>query len=148
MDLAALKSSSLKDLEKIYADASSGTVPAGRYWGHHLMRFDVPGQRRPLYPVSRPFAFVPFGVDFDSRCWFFLHPSMQIGRFQPRVGPSKWRETDVVALEYHTSRLPGFMRSLLYDEVQPLSDTLCLGIGGINRETGEGDHFFFALERI
>ena len=31
--------------------------------------------------------------------------------------------------------------------VKPLSADLCLGLGGINAERGEGDHFFFALYR-
>jgi hypothetical protein len=36
---------------------------------------------------------------------------------------------------------------MLYDEVKPLSADLLLGLGGVNAETGEGDHFFFTLER-
>jgi hypothetical protein len=37
---------------------------------------------------------------------------------------------------------------LLYDEVKPLSEDLCLGMGGVNRGPGEGELFFFALVRV
>lgn len=66
----------------------------------------------------------------------------------PRVGPSRWRDTEAVTLHYERSRLPAPIRGVLYDEVKPLTDTICLGLGGINAERGDGDQFFFALERF
>jgi hypothetical protein len=41
--------------------------------------------------------------------------------------------------------LPKPIRDQLYDEVKPLAPDLCLGIGGTNHESDEGDHFWFAL---
>ena len=38
-------------------------------------------------------------------------------------------------------------RALLYDEVKPLSDRLCLGIGGLDLTGEPGEMFFFGLER-
>jgi hypothetical protein len=51
----------------------------------------------------------------------------------------------VVRLGYDVSRLPGFVRRHLYDEVRPLGPELCLGIGGLNRAAGRGALFYFAL---
>ncbi|MBF0353458.1 MAG: hypothetical protein HQM11_20695, partial [SAR324 cluster bacterium] len=64
-----------------------------------------------------------------------------MGKFRSEIHPSRWRSAMVVGLHYESSQLPGFIRNLLYDEVKPLSETLCLGIGGFNRDKGEGDHF-------
>jgi hypothetical protein len=94
------------------------------------------------------FAWTPWGIDFDRRLWFFFAPRLAIGRFELRVDESRWRDTRAVQLHYDVSRLPHAIRRQLYDEVKPLSDRWMLGIGGIDRERGEGDHFFFALERI
>ena len=44
-------------------------------------------------------------------------------------------------MHYEASRLPTFVRALLYDEVKPLDDDLLLGLGGV----AQGDLFFFAL---
>jgi hypothetical protein len=94
------------------------------------------------------FVRLPFGIDFDRRRWFFVDPRLLVGRFATECGPSRWRDTDSVRLTYHGSRLPRIIRSSLYDEVKPLSDELCLGMGGINADRGTGDHFFFALRRV
>jgi hypothetical protein len=94
------------------------------------------------------FKWTPFGVDFDTRLWFFWHAALAAGRFEPRPGRSRWRDTEAVGLHYHVSRLPGPVRGVLYDEVKPLSADLCLCIGGINAPRGQGDHFFFALQRL
>jgi len=71
-----------------------------------------------------------------------------MGHFQTQVGESRWRDTDAVSLRYQRSRLPRFVRDVLYDELKPLSADLVLGIGGINQDRGAGDHFFFALEKV
>jgi hypothetical protein len=89
-----------------------------------------------------------FGVDFERRVWWFVKPSLAAGRFEVSQGPSRWRPCDTLRLTYQTSRLPGAIRNLLYDEVKPLGPDLLLGLGGTNFETGEGDHFFFSLARF
>jgi hypothetical protein len=148
MDSKQLRSSNLAELEQLYAQDQNLTVPRGCFRGVHLRRLDEPGARRPGHLLSRPFQVVPFGIDFDSRCWFFGDRRLQVGRFSPELGRSQWRDTSTLRLLYGISRLPLFVRSVLYDEVKPLSPDLCLGIGGLWAERGAGDHFFFALERM
>lgn len=147
MNLRELQRSSLAELEAIYAEPNGQSAPNGRFRGIHLLRLDRATQRRRLATASYPFQVVPFGIDFDSGSWFFLHPRAQVGRFQALPGRSRWRDADVLRLHYANSGLPLFVRGLLYDEIKPLSDDLCLGLGGINDVRGRGDHFFFALQR-
>lgn len=144
-----LRQLDLDGLEKLYASEQSIALPAGRFRGSFLAKLTTAGARKPLNRVISYVGFesTPFGVDFDSSCWYFWHPRLQLGRFRPVVGPSRWRDTEVLALHYDVSRLPQPVRGLLYDEVKPLDDSICLGIGGLNAERGEGDLFFFALER-
>lgn len=147
LSLARLVQCSVADLEALYVEARPVSVPRGCYRGVHLAWLDTPGAR---HPVIRPlqhlgFRLLPFGVDFSRHRWFFFHPALGIGRFVAEAGRSRWRDTETVRLRYEVSRLPGFVRALLYDEVKVLSPSLCLGIGGINAPRGRGDHFFFAL---
>ena len=144
--LARLRGMGPAELEGLLRLRRPVVVPAGRYRGHYLCRIEPGGPRHPL--VLATFRLVPFGVDFDARLWFFGHARLALGRFEPRVGPSRWRETEIVTLRYDSSWLPRPIRHRLYDEVLPLSADLCLGIGGVNGPRGEGDLFFFALERI
>lgn len=142
-----LRRASLAELERIYAEAAPLQMPAGCHHARHLAWTDS-GRRSPWRPLlTLPFSWAPFGVDFDRRLWFFGHPALALGRFEPRVGPSRWRETETVGLFYHPSRLPGPVRAVLYDEVKPLSPGLCLGLGGVNGPPGRGDLFFFSLQR-
>ena len=148
--LTDLQQAGLTELEEIFAQEDCSSVPGGCYRGVHLLRLRTSGARvvsnRLMGLIG--FELIPFGVDFDARCWFFFHPRLRVGRFEPRIAPSRWRLTTAVTLNYEVSRLPGPVRSFLYDEVKPLSQSLCLGIGGINADRGQGDHFFFALTRI
>lgn len=146
--LAQLRRCTLAELEVLYARDRPVSVPTGSYRGVHLAWLDTPGAR---HPVIRPlqhlgFRLTPFGIDFTAQRWFFFHPRFGIGRFAAQVGPFLWRDTETVRLHYDPSNLPGPLRRLLYDEVKPLSSSLCLGIGGINAPRGRGDHFFFALD--
>lgn len=93
-----------------------------------------------------PFERLSFGVDFVRRTWFFVHHAVRMGRFRIEPGRSRWRDTDTLRLRYDVSRLP--FRGLLYDEVKPLGDGLCLGLGGIDFDRGRGDLFFFLLEAV
>jgi len=140
----------LAGLEALYRDAPRGPDPAGVFRGHFLAWIDSPGARRPSIRAvdSLLFRATPFGVDFDRAAWWFVRPSLRAGRFEARLGPSRWRQTDCWQLHYEVSRLPTPIRALLYDEVRPLTSSMILGLGGIARDRGEGDHFFFALERI
>ncbi len=139
---------SIGELEQIFCETCPVELPYGCFKGRHITRLNNPGAKLPLSRVLEFLGFevAPFGVDFRSNRWFFFSSLIQAGRFAPQVSRSRWRPTDVVSMHYNVSRLPGPMRNFLYDEVKPLSDTLLLGLGGINRELNMGDHFFFTLE--
>lgn len=145
--LAELRSSSLASLEEMYRAAPMGPPPRGRMRGHVLARVEsrlAKSLKGAL--ILAPFARAPFGVDFTNATWFFVRPWLRMGRFRTELGRSRWRDADVLRLEYDVSRLPRPVRNFLYDEVKPLGDALCLGLGGINAPRGDGDLFFFALE--
>ena len=140
-----LRGSPLEVLERLYRDAPARPAPARRFRGEVLHRIASPYARRwSSAAVLLPFARLRFGVDFGSGAWFFVHPRVQLGHFRVEAGPSRWRDTQTLQLHYDVSRLP--FRGVLYDEVKPLSDTLCLGLGGLDREPG--DLFFFLLEDL
>ncbi len=147
--LSDLQHLSLPQLEDLYLQPRELYVPAGLFRGHHLAWNEAAASRlrfkRPLIHLG--FKALPYGVDFDKRRWFFLDSGFTVGRFEPSIGPSRWRETEAVCMEYHVSRLPGLIRKQLYDEVKPLSEDLLLGFGGLNEPRGRGDIFFFALQR-
>lgn len=150
IDLEALRRASVDELESLYRTPRPCEVPSETFVGETLVRLDTRGARAPLNLVSQKLLFeaMPYGVDFSPGAgrWFFFHPRLAAGRFEARVGESRWRPgVEVVQLHYETSRLPRPVRELLYDEVKPLSGELLLGLGGTNAERGEGDHFFFAL---
>ncbi len=147
--LEALRTASLAELEALFALGDATAVPRGSFRGTFLRYLETRGARRLRWRAFYELIFRPFrfGVDFDTRRWSFGVPSLQIAHFEPRLQPSRWRDTQAVALHYQRSRLPGIVRGLLYDEVKPLSEDLVLGIGGVNAERDDGDHFFFALSR-
>ncbi|MBW2453366.1 MAG: hypothetical protein JRI68_02595 [Deltaproteobacteria bacterium] len=142
-----LRGLSLPELEELYAARHAVAVPQGCFTGTHLGWLDSRGAQHPLLRpvVDLMFYRTPFGVDFDAQRWFFIRDKLKLGRFDADVGPSRWRDTETVRLTYERSRLPWPIRRLLYDEVKPLSDELCLGLGGINADRGRGEFFFFAL---
>jgi hypothetical protein len=145
--LERLRLCSLAELEALYSTPRPVGVPNGILRGVHLAWLDT-GARHPVLRLLLYLGFrlTPFGIDFTAHRWFFFHRRLAAGRFTADVGASRWRDTDTVRLCYDVSRLPGPLRAWLYDEVKPLSSTLCLGIGGINAPRGRGDHFFFALQ--
>jgi len=148
MELSDLKTLDLSELEELYESVGEIEVPTGIFRGTLLNWLPVPEGQAPLLRplIWLGFDLSPFGVDFDARRWFFLFErSPRVGRFEPVVARSRWRDTEAVRLHYEVSRLPRFLRSNLYDEVKPLSDRLCLGIGGVNADRGKGEQFFFAL---
>ncbi len=143
----ALRASSVEALEQLYRDAPVAAPPHGRFRGEVLHRVSTRFARSaPITAMLVPWERLPFGIDFATRTWFFIHPRMHVGRFRLEQGRSRWRDTDTLRMHYDVSRLP--IRSVLYDEVKPLDPTLCLGIGGVNFERGHGDLFFFALEAV
>lgn len=146
--LADLRAASRDALEALYRDAPLGPRPRGRFRGQALLRLDSPLTRTLRGDLLlAPFERAPFGVDFTRAAWFFFRPWLRLGRFRIEPGRSRWRDAEVFRLEYDVSRLPRPIRGRLYDEIKPLSEALCLGIGGLNAGRGEGDLFFFALEQ-
>lgn len=138
-----LRGSSLEALEQIYRDVPVGPAPSTLFRGQVLKPIDTAFARsRTGWAVTLPFERLPFGIDFARGAWFFGHPQLQAGHFRISPGRSRWRATQTLQLHYDVSRLP--FRGVLYDEVKPLSDTLALGLGGLNRDAG--DLFFFVLE--
>jgi len=147
MDLHRLKHANRAELEEIYTRPSAVVMPSGQFRGTNLLRLDTPASRRSRYWGSRIFDFLPYGIDFERNTWFFFS-KLRIGRFRALVAPSRWRRTTVVTLQYAPSSLPYAIKSVLYDEVKPLTPDLCLCIGGFDGDAGVGDHVFFALQRI
>ncbi len=141
-----LRSSSLEGLERLYRDTPLGPKPSRSFQGQVLHRVNSPFARSmSASAVTWPFAHLRFGVDFGACAWFFLHPGLTLAHFRVAPGPSRWRDTQTLQLHYDGSRLP--FRGVLYDEVKPLSETVCLGLGGLNRQPeNEGDLFYFLLE--
>lgn len=138
---------SLASLEQAYREARLGPEPRGIFRGRALARVDgalAKSLRGAAFAL--PFERLPFGIDFDARAWWFVHPRLRIGHFRVVPGRSRWRDAETLRLVYDVSRLPGPIRGMLYDEVKPLGAGLCLGLGGIDAGPGEGDLFFFALE--
>ena len=137
------------ELESTFTSSSRPSVPSGIYRGRFLTFVDSAGARRARLRlmVNLGFRALPFGVDFDRRLWFWFGTALAMGRFEPRVQRSRWRDGEVVALHYDRSRLPRMVRRHLYDEIVPLGRDRILGLGGINAERDRGDLFFFALER-
>ena len=147
--LATLQSASLATLEQRYRSAPCIEWEPGLYRGHVLRRLDNRGTARIANRLMMVAGFehTPFWVDRTRNLWAFGHPRLAAGRFVAQRQPSRWRATETWGLHYQRSRLPSLLRNRLYDEVKPLSPTLCLGIGGLNAEKDDGDLFFFALER-
>ncbi len=134
-----------EELERIYREAPLLPLPSGQFFGRYLVPLDSEGARKLHIRLMNLIGFrlTPFGIDFDSRRWFFFHPRLQAGTFAVTAGASRWRETEAQLLRYDSSRLP--IRHVLYDELKPLADGSVLGMGGLNAERGQGDHFFFLL---
>ena len=137
------------ELETLYAEQCPVAIPTGVWRGRHLMWLDTEAAR---HPILRPleelvFARLPWSIDFDRRRWFWLGMPIGVGHFSPSAGPSRWRDAETLRLLYDDRALPGFVNQFLYDEVKPLSDELCLGLGGISAGRGKGEQFFFALTR-
>ncbi len=147
MTLDDLRQADLATLESIYASDTPVAVPHGCYRGVYLRSLATDDARLlgNRVMVLGGFRALPFGIDFDSRCWWFGVPRARIGRFEPVTGSSRWRQASVLQLHYDVSRLPPVVRRHLYDEVKPLDQGLCLGIGGLERPEGRGALFFFAL---
>ena len=143
----ALRDSPIEALEQLYREAPARPAPPRRFRGEVLHRVDTPFARSAaITALLVPFERAPFGVDFVTRTWFFFHPRLRVGHFRVEPGRSRWRDTEALLMRYDVSRLP--IRGVLYDEVKPLGDTLCLALGGLDFERGTGDLFFFLLEAM
>lgn len=140
---------SVHELDEIYIAAPLLPCPTGRYRGT-LLRWLPPACKLRNAPFVAlefvGFQLLPWGIDFDTTRWWVGAQCLQGGLFEAIPGPSRWRDTDAQQLHYSKDWLP-FARKYLYDEVKPLDDRRCLGIGGINAPRGVGDHFYYLLER-
>lgn len=147
--LDQLRRATRADLEHLYAEPCAVATPSGVWRGRHLLWLDTAAAQqvilRPLEELV--FARLPWCIDFDRRRWFWLGLPVGLGHFSPSIGPSRWRDTQTIRLLYDDRALPGFVNQFLYDEVKPISDDVCLGLGGISAARGEGEQFFFALSR-
>jgi hypothetical protein len=141
-----LDGKSREELEELYRQAPLGPAPEGLYRGHFLCWLPAARQWRVRLMDEILFRRLRFGIDFRRRLWWFVRPALAAGRFSISEGPSRWRDTQTLCLDYATSRLPG--HGWLYDEVKPLDADHCLGLGGLNGPRDEGDHFFFSLTRV
>ncbi len=150
MDITTLGRLTRPELEELYLQDRPIEIPSGLYRAVHLCWLENPTarRRRVRAALSPLFALPPFGIDFRSRRWWFYYPRLQAGSFIPTPGTSRWRDTAALRLTYDVSRLPRPLRSRLYDEIKPLSEDTCLGMGGVNAEKGRGDIFFFGMERV
>ncbi|MGE0550825.1 MAG: hypothetical protein AB7O24_31705 [Kofleriaceae bacterium] len=137
-----LDHASLDQLEALYASAPPAPLPSGVWLGRYLQ--EHPMTRGERATARAMFKWTRFGLDLDEHCWWLGRPSFRVGRFQPIAGRSRWRDTDVIRLDYRDTK-PRPLRRVLYDELRPLADGSILGLGGINRPA---PWFYFALERL
>lgn len=147
--LERLQAATRDELETIYRRETPVEWGRALWRGHFLCMLDSTYARKlPLKWLSEiGFGNTPFWLDNDDRLWCLGTPEIGIGRFRPELGPSRWRNTQTLCLNYNESKLPGLIRRELYDEVKPLSPDLCLCISGFNAGRGHGELFFFALTR-
>lgn len=164
VDTAALirefREKSLPELENIFAAPAKMAYPtAGCYAGTWLRRIENSGSYKPFNLISQwlLFEITPFGITFNSESadgaarngiWYFFHPAFATGNFHMVAGQSRWRNTPAVAMNYGAAELPAVVRNMLYDEVKPLTVNHCIGIGGFDAPTGDGDNFYFLLTRV
>lgn len=154
MNSAALEKLTAQELEALYLHNDAFAIPTeGTYRGRYLLRIDSEASRNWFYNfvVYACFQTRHFGLNFfrDHANWYFHHKSLAAGYCAPTTQRSRWRDCDVIALDYAKSRLPAPIRNLLYDELKPLSDTLLLGMGGANlKNRSKGDLFFFCIELV
>jgi hypothetical protein len=134
------------ELEHLYA-GPLGPLPTGATVGTFVGFLDSPGGRNVWNRATHTvlFRWPAWGVDFEHRTWWCLRPGMRWARFTATVGPSRWRDAEVFRLEYSESR-SSWIRRTLYDELKPLPDGRVIGIGGVNKDRGRGDHFWFELQ--
>lgn len=138
-----LRDAALVELERVYATHPVVPLPGGVWRGHYL--HELPMSLADRMVARAMFKWPRFGLDLDRFGWWFGRPGSVIGRFEPRIGGSRWRDADVVRLDYRRTT-PWPLRRMLYDELKPLSNDCILGLGGVNRTRG-GAWFYFLLER-
>jgi hypothetical protein len=145
IDAATVAAASLPELERLYTGAPLAPLPGGVWRGRYLHELPMPLGEKLI--ARAMFKWPTFGLDLDAPGWWFGSPARVVGRFTPVVGPSRWRDTEVVRLDYRRTT-PWPLSRLLYDELRPLSPDLILGLGGINRSGERGAWFYFALTPV
>lgn len=151
---AQFKARSETELNDIFCASGPAKLPSpGNYAGTWLKRIENAGTYKPFNLISQwlMFEITPFGITFNADgtgIWYFFNPTLAAGNFLMQSGKSYWRDTEAVSLNYETSKLPGFVRGILYDEVKVLDDNHALGIGGFKAPPGDGDNFYFLLTKV
>ena len=140
-----IAAASLGELERIYATAPLAPLPGGVWRGRwlHDLRMSAPAK----LVAHALFRWPTFGLDLDAYTWWFGRPDRVASRYEPVVGRSRWRDAEVVRLDYRRT-MPWPMRAVIYDELKPLSDDCVLGIGGMNGTGSHGAWVYFVLQRI
>ena len=141
-DLAALD---LAALEDVFVTARCHPLPSGVWQGRYLRELPMSLPKRLV--ARAMFRWPTFGLDLDHREWWFHDPARRVARFEPRPGRSRWRETEVVQLDYQRTG-PRVIRGMLYDELKPLGPDCILGLGGSNHDGARGTWFYFALAPV
>ena len=134
------------ELERIYREAPLAPLPGGLWAGQYVHELPMPAGEK--LAARAMFKWTRFGLDLDRHGWWFRRPEARVvGHFMTSVGPSRWRDAEVVRLDYRKTT-PWPLRRLLYDELKPLSDSVVLGLGGINRAGPTGAWFYFVLTPV
>ena len=102
------------EMEELYA-GPLGEAPVGVTVGRFIGFLDTVGGREPRNRAVHTllFRWPPCGVDFERRRWWLVRPRLLVARFTVTAGPSRWRDAEVLRLEYGASR-SAFVRRTLY----------------------------------
>ncbi|MCB1145164.1 MAG: hypothetical protein KDK41_07945 [Leptospiraceae bacterium] len=149
-----LKTYTSTQLELVYRTPyPQQNIPRGIWKGRMLARIDSKGGRNVLHQIWQGVLFdlLPYGLWFDGKssgAWYFFTEGLRLGEFKIVNGKSRFRDTECLQMTYEKARLPSLVKNLLYDELKWISADLILGLGAMNFEKGEGDQFFFLLEKV
>lgn len=132
----------LEALEHIWRTRACAPLPGGVWQGHYLRELPMSLPKRLLSRAM--FKRRMFGLDLNYNRWWFRDNSRLLAHFEPHVGRSRWRDTEVVQVRYERTG-PALLKGMLYDELKPLDDRTILGLGGSKRG---GAWFYFVMTPV